>query len=197
MFTSRAEYRLLLRHDNADMRLMEKGHDIGLLENNVYERFIEKKIRIEHEITRIKKTRIKPALINPELTALGSSEITEDITLAQLLKRPEVSYDIIRKYAPPVPGLGDEAEKQVEIQVKYEGYIARQVEAAEKLTRIEGKRIPEDIDYKTLPGISKELLCKLEEVRPSNLGQAGRIQGMTPAALSLIMIAVEKIRRMK
>jgi tRNA uridine 5-carboxymethylaminomethyl modification enzyme len=196
MFTSRAEYRLLLRHDNADMRLMEKGHDIGLIEDSVYERFIDKKKGIEREIERLKKIRIKPAVINAGLIALGSSLITEDITLEQLLKRPEVSYDTIRRFAPTDDTwLGKEAEEQVEIQVKYEGYIARQIDVAEKLKRVEGKKIPKEIDYKSIPGISKELLCKLEEVRPSNLGQAGRIQGMTPAALSLIMIAIEKIRR--
>jgi tRNA uridine 5-carboxymethylaminomethyl modification enzyme len=195
MFTSRAEYRLLLRHDNADMRLMEKGHAIGLLEDDVYEKFIEKKLMIERELGRIKRTRIKPSVINDALKNLGTSAIDENITVEQLLKRPEVTYDLIKEYAPSDEDLNEDVEKQVEIQVKYEGYIIRQMEAAEKLSRLEEKAIPEMIDYKSLPGLSKELLFKLEEVRPSNLGQAGRIQGMTPAALSLIMIASEKAKR--
>jgi len=195
MFTSRAEYRLLLRHDNADMRLMEKGHGIGLLGEDVYERFVERAGKIEAEMERIKKTRIKPEVINAVLKSLGTSEISEDITLERLLKRPEVTYAIIKQHAPSDLELGEEDERQVEIQVKYEGYIARQVEAAEKLMRLEEKKIPQHLDYRSLPGISKEICGKLEEIRPASLGQAGRIQGMTPAALSLIMVAIEKMRR--
>ncbi|OGW29392.1 MAG: tRNA uridine-5-carboxymethylaminomethyl(34) synthesis enzyme MnmG [Nitrospirae bacterium GWC2_42_7] len=195
MFTSRAEYRLLLRHDNADMRLMEKGHALGLLSDDVYNKFIDKKIKIEKELGRIKKTRIKPSKINETLKDLGTSMIDEDITLEQLLKRPEVSYKIIKEYAPSDEDLNEDEEKQVEIQVKYEGYIIRQMESAEKLSKMEEKAVPEEIDYKNIPGLSRELLCKLEEVRPLNLGQAGRIQGMTPAALSLIMVASEKAKR--
>jgi tRNA uridine 5-carboxymethylaminomethyl modification enzyme len=197
MFTSRAEYRLLLRHDNADLRLMERGRAVGLLPADVYERFVLKKAKITEEISRLRCTRIKPAAINETLQRLGTSAVDEDITLEQLLKRPEVSYEVIREHAPPETEVGTDAEKQVEIQVKYEGYIARQIETAEKMTRLEGRKIPEDIDYYAIPGISKEILCKLEEVRPENLAQAGRIQGMTPAALSLIMVAVEKTRRQK
>ncbi len=194
MFTSRAEYRLLLRHDNADMRLMEKGRDVGLLGEDVYGKFLGKKRMFETEIDRLKKTRIKPEGINNVLEELGTPSITEDITLEQLLKRPEVNYAAVKHCAPPDTELDEEVEKQVEIQVKYAGYISRQIETAEKLKRLEGKNIPEHLDYRSLPGISKEILAKLEEVRPVNLGQAGRIQGMTPAALSLIMVATEKIR---
>ena len=197
MFTSRAEYRLLLRHDNADMRLMEKGHVIGLLDIVAYEHFLEKKKKIEDEIIRIKKTRIKPDRINRTLRELGTTEISEDSSLEQLLKRPEISYTLIRQCSPAEAELGSDVEKQVEIQVKYEGYIIRQIETAEKLKKLDEKKIPDTIDYTTLPGISKEILCKLEEVRPAHLGQASRIQGMTPAALSLIMVAIEKIRRSK
>ncbi len=195
MFTSRAEYRLLLRHDNADMRLMEKGHEVGLLAEEVYESFVERTGKIRSEMDRIKRTRIKPEAINSVLKSIGTSGISEDITLERLLKRPEVTYDIIKQYAPSPLELGEEDERQVEIQVKYEGYIARQMEVAEKLTRLEEKKIPDHIDYRSLPGISKEICGKLEEIRPASLGQAGRIQGMTPAALALIMVAVEKMRR--
>jgi len=197
MFTSRAEYRLLLRHDNADLRLMEKGHAIGLIDDHMYSHFSEKRTRIQQEIERLRSTRIKPAVINRTLRDLGTSEISEDITLEQLLKRPEVTYSVIREVAPPDPMPDEEVERQVEIQIKYEGYIRQQLETVKKLSRVEGKIIPADFDYCTLPGISREILIKLEEVRPENLGQAGRIQGMTPAALSIIMVAVEKIRRQK
>ena len=197
MFTSRAEYRLLLRHDNADLRLMERGHSIGLLKDDLYARFRDKKTRIEDEMMRLKTVRIKPAVINRTLNALGSSAISEDITLEQLLKRPEVTYGAIKVLASSTAQLNDDIEQQVEIQTKYEGYIRRQMEAAEKLMGVEHKKIQPDFDYRSLPGISREILCKLEEVRPENLGQASRIQGMTPAALSILMVAVEKQRRLK
>jgi tRNA uridine 5-carboxymethylaminomethyl modification enzyme len=195
MFTSRAEYRLLLRHDNADMRLMEKGREIGLLPEDLYLRFVEKREKVEAEMRRLRSCRIKPEAINSALQGLGTSPVSEDISLEQLLKRPEVSYPLVREHAPSERELGEEIEKEVEIQVKYEGYIARQVEMAGRLKKLEGKRIPEGLDYRALPGISKEILSKLEEVRPANIGQAGRIQGMTPAALSLIMIAVQKMKK--
>ena len=195
MFTSRAEYRLLLRHDNADMRLMEKGREIGLLDRGTHERFQARKAGIEGELERLRKTRIKPARVNSALDALGTSAISEDTTLERLLKRPEVTYGIIKKYSPSDVELGEDGERQVEILVKYEGYIARQMESAAKLIRLDEKRIPDCIDYNSLPGISKEILSKLAEVRPVSLGQASRIQGMTPAALSLIMVASEKVRR--
>ncbi len=196
MFTSRAEYRLLLRHDNADLRLMERGHATGLLAGDLYSRFTDKKRMIEEEMQRLRKIRIKPSVVNSTLTGLGSSAISEDITLEQLLKRPEVTYAVIKELAPSAALLNDDIERQVEIQAKYEGYIRRQMEAAERLLGIENRKVPPDLDYRSLPGISREILCKLEEIRPENLGQAGRIQGMTPAALSILMVAVEKQRRM-
>lgn len=197
MFTSRAEYRLLLRHDNADLRLMEKGHTIGLLADDLYTRLKDKKAKIEEELQRLRKIRIKPSVINSALNSLGSSVINEDITLEQLLKRPEVSYAVVKELAPSIALLNDDIEQQVEIQTKYEGYIRRQMEAAERLLGIENRKIPADFDYRSLPGISREILFKLEEIRPESLGQASRIQGMTPAALSILMVAVEKQRRLK
>jgi tRNA uridine 5-carboxymethylaminomethyl modification enzyme len=195
LFTSRAEYRLLLRHDNADMRLMDKAWEIGLLTADIHKTFRRKKEWIQKEIRRLNKQRIKPHEINKTLKKLKTSVIDEDVTLAQLLKRPEVTYKVIQGHAPPDRQIGVEAEEQVEIQIKYEGYITRQIASAEKLTRLEDKAIPEAIDYRGIKGISHEILSKLEEVRPENIGQACRIQGMTPAALSLIVITVEKMRR--
>ncbi len=183
MFTSRAEYRLLLRHDNADLRLMGKGHEIGLLDKEVYQKFQEKKQLIDDELTRIKKTRI----------LLEGKESSESIE--QLLKRPEITYEFIDEVSPSSKPLTSEIKKQVEIQVKYDGYIQRQIEMAERLKKIEGKRIPEDFNYCSVNGLSKEIQSKLEEIRPVNLGQASRIPGITPAAISLLLVAIERLKR--
>jgi tRNA uridine 5-carboxymethylaminomethyl modification enzyme len=183
MFTSRAEYRLLLRHDNADQRLMDKGHDIGLLDREMYQMFLEKKRHIHEEIQRLKRTRIK-------LDGTDKSE-----SLEQLLKRPEITYEFIDKASPPEDELSPEFKKQVEIQVKYEGYIRRQVEMAERLKNIEKMKIPFGFDYGAVNGLSGEVLSKLEEVRPVNLGHASRIPGVTPAAISLLMVTIERLKR--
>ncbi|MGB9716476.1 MAG: tRNA uridine-5-carboxymethylaminomethyl(34) synthesis enzyme MnmG [Thermodesulfovibrionales bacterium] len=183
MFTSRAEYRLLLRHDNADLRLMDKGYKIGLLDKYVYEKFQEKKKLIDEEIQRLKKTRIR----------LDSSDKNE--SLEQILKRPGINYQFIEENSPSDRYLSEEIKKEVEIQVKYEGYIQRQIEMAERLMKIEDKKIPEDFDYTSVNGLSKEILSKLQEVKPANLGQASRIPGVTPAAISLLMVAIERVKR--
>ncbi len=194
MFTSRAEYRLLLRHDNADSRLMEKGSSIGLLHESVYRRSREKQILIEAEILRLKNTRLKPSVINEGLIALQTSPIKEDTTLDQILKRPEIDYGFIRRVSPPEKPLSEDISRAVEIEIKYSGYITRQKEMAERLKRMEKKRIPEDFDYTSLSGLSKEVVSRLDEVRPESIGQASRIPGVTPAAISLILIAIEKGR---
>ena len=142
------------------------------------------------ELKRMKSTRVKPTRINPVLTSLGGSLIKEDTSLYQLLKRPEINYSDIARVAPSDNGITSEVISQVEIQTKYKGYIARQAEQAEKFRKIEEKIIPRGFDYRRIHGLSREIVEKLEEVRPLNLGQAGRIPGVTPAALSLLMIAV-------
>ncbi len=217
MFTSRAEYRLLLRQDNADLRLMEKGFNLGLINNEQFNQLLEKKTLIEAEIKRIKSTRVKPDIINPVLAKLGGTPVKENASLYQLLKRPEIRYaDIVvisSATKSPLATLcqrgdgGDfkaiwhnnnmlkDVAAQVEIQTKYKGYIKRQAELAEKFKKIEGKQIPEGFTYKGIPGLSKEIVEKLEEVKPFNLGQASRIPGMTPAAISLLMVAVERHKR--
>ena len=182
MFTSRAEYRLLLRHDNADLRLMDKGYEIGLLDKDVYQRFLEKKRLIDKELQRLKKRRFK-------------LDENKSESLEQLLKRPEITYKFIDEVLPSDEPLNDEIKRQIEIQVKYEGYIIRQMEIAKRLQKIEKKRIPEDFNYVTVNGLSKEVLSKLQEVRPTNLGQASRIPGITPVAISLLMVAIERLKR--
>jgi len=195
MFTSRAEYRLLLRQDNADLRLMEKGYNLGLIKKQDYNLLLEKIAAIEAEIKRIKSTRVKPEIINPVLKKLGGTPIKENASLYQLLKRPEVRYGDIAEVSASNNGLSQDVINQVEIQTKYKGYIQRQADVAEKFKKIEGKKIPTDFVYKGICGLSREIVEKLEEVKPLNLGQAGRIPGVTPAALSLLIVAVERHKR--
>ncbi|MFZ3122932.1 MAG: tRNA uridine-5-carboxymethylaminomethyl(34) synthesis enzyme MnmG [Thermodesulfovibrionales bacterium] len=197
MFTSRAEYRLLLRHDNADLRLMEKGFKAGLISGSDFKRFEEKKRLISEEIERLKKTRLKPSEVNETLTAINASPVSENISLEQLLKRPEIVYNLIRTLSPSEKTLAPDIENQVEIQVKYEGYILKQTEMAEKLKKMEGKKIPDNFDYASINGLSTEVLEKLQKIMPANIGQASRIQGITPAALSLLLISIEKRRRQR
>lgn len=195
MFTSRAEFRLLLRHDNADMRLRDKGYEVGLIKKEDYERFREKRQTIAEEIKRLKSTRIKPTVANPVLKSVGSSQVAEDILLESLLKRPEINYELIKQMSPPPVKLSPHIERQVETEIKYEGYIRRQMEEAERLKRRQDMKIPADINYEAIAGLSKEILAKLNEIRPADIAQAERIQGITPAALSLIMLHVEKRKR--
>jgi len=196
MFTSRAEYRLILREDNADMRLREKGREIGLVSDDAYRQFVEKKVTVEREISRLKRTfiRTQPE-INAMLEAKGSSLLSGEASLEQLLKRPELSYQDIAAISPsPMPAKSD-ASEQVEIQVKYEGYIARQLEQVERFSGLEKKAVPGDLDYDALTGLGAEVRQKLKQVRPVSLGQASRISGVTPAAISLLMVALEKRKR--
>jgi tRNA uridine 5-carboxymethylaminomethyl modification enzyme len=195
MFTSRAEYRLLLRHGNADLRLMETGYRIGLLDEFAHQKFKGKQDVLDRETTRLKNTRIKPSQVNEELMSLNASLLKEDATLEQLLKRPEITYDLIERVSPPGNHLSREACREVEIQVKYHGYIMRQMETAEKLKRMDERKIPEGFNYTAVNGLSKEILLKLGDVKPANIGQASRIPGVTPAALSLLLIAIEKGHR--
>ncbi|MBI4824141.1 MAG: tRNA uridine-5-carboxymethylaminomethyl(34) synthesis enzyme MnmG [Nitrospirae bacterium] len=194
MFTSRAEYRLILRHDNADMRLKDKGYEIGLIGKDDYKRFTEKKTLIADEIERLKNKRLKPNMINEALKDLGTHPVEEDVTAEGLLKRPEIKYDFIKRLSPPEKALPKEAETQVEISIKYEGYIKRQIEDVEKLKKAEARKIPPDIDYRAINGLSKEIQEKLDNVRPENLGQAGRIPGVTPSSLTMIMLYMEKAK---
>ena len=193
MFTSRAEYRLLLRHDNADFRLIEKGYAIGLVTKEVYGRFQRKKELLERELQRLKRERVKPSDdLNTLVSSSGTSTLTENITLDKLLKRPEVKYRAIKKLSPPSDILTPEIEALVEIRVKYEGYVQKQIELAGRFNKFETKKIPPSFDYTSIPGLSKEVIEKLCDVRPETIGQAGRIPGITPAAVSILLVAVER-----
>ncbi len=197
MFTSRAEYRLLLRHDNADLRLTEKGYHTGLVGEERYEEFRKKREMIRTELARLETRRVSPEVANPHLRREGSSPLREHATLEQLLKRPEVPYRLIREISPPSFGPWPEIEGIIETEVKYRGYIRRQEEMVRRLQKLGDRKIPEDFQYDAIAGLSREVLSKLKEVRPETIGQAGRIPGVTPAAVALLIMALEKDKRLK
>ncbi|MGI6492477.1 MAG: tRNA uridine-5-carboxymethylaminomethyl(34) synthesis enzyme MnmG [Pelotomaculum sp.] len=197
MLTSRAEYRLILRHDNADLRLTEKGYQIGLVTPERYRTFDQKKKLIKEELERLNKT-IVPVTeeVKAILKTIGTAPLPQQgITLAGLLRRPEVSYEQMLLLPVPAPVLPPEVKEQAAIQVKYDGYIKKQQAQVERFRRLEDKKLPEDLDYKEIRGLSMEAREKLEAIRPASIGQAGRIAGVTPADISVLMIYLERIRR--
>ncbi len=192
MFTSRAEYRLMLREDNADLRLMETGHELGLIHADTLKNMKERKKQIADEIDRIRRTVVKPTQkINEFLYARQSPGIDNGVHLDQLLKRSELGYDVVREVAPPEQDLDPRVVRQVEIEIKYEGYIGKQLKEIEQFNARENLKIPENFDFKAVHGLSNELKEKLSAVRPLSLGQASRMEGMTPAALSVLMVAMK------
>ncbi|MGD9083186.1 MAG: tRNA uridine-5-carboxymethylaminomethyl(34) synthesis enzyme MnmG [Desulfobacterales bacterium] len=192
MFTSRAEYRLMLREDNADLRLMETGHELGLIDHDTLKDVNERKKQISKEIKRIKKTVIKPAKnINDYLVNQGTRPLKSGIYLDQLLKRAEIDYRTAHKLAKSPYNISESVARQVEIEIKYEGYIKRQLKEIEKFKNLERMDIPENFDFTTVHGLSNELKEKLSAIMPSSLGQVSRIDGITPAALSVIMISLK------
>ncbi len=189
MFTSRAEYRLMLREDNADLRLTEIGYELGLLSADTVKANRERKAQIQAEIQRIKQTVVKPLpAVNDYLGQRGTPPIDNGIHLVQLLKRAELDYDAVAKLAPAETPPAVRVIRQVEIEIKYEGYIKRQLQEIGKFRHLEQIRLPETIDYAIVHGLSSELKEKLAAVRPESLGQASRIEGITPAAISVLMV---------
>jgi tRNA uridine 5-carboxymethylaminomethyl modification enzyme len=189
MFTSRAEYRLMLREDNADLRLCEIGHELGLVDADTVKDNRERKQQIAAEIQRIKQTVIKPLPpVNAYLEKHSTPLIDNGMYLSQLLKRAQLDYDAVEELAPAAPPLTRDVARQVEIEIKYEGYIQRQLQEIDKFRHLERIKLPEGLDYASVHGLSSELKEKLAAVRPASLGQASRIEGMTPAAISVIMV---------
>ena len=195
MFTSRAEYRLMLREDNADLRLMAIGHDLGLIDKNSHEDVKGRKKQIANEIKRVKSVVIKPsAETNAYLNSRRTESLNSGVYLDQLVKRAEVGYDAVNSLAPSPEPVAEIVARQVEIEIKYEGYINRQLKEIEKFKDLEQIKIPEIFEFSDVHGLSNEIKEKLTTVKPSTLGQASRIDGMTPAAISVLLIALKSGR---
>ncbi len=195
MMTSRAEYRLLLRQDNADLRLTEKGHEIGLISDERYNKFIEKKQEIEAEKKRLQETVVKPTeKVNEFLKKQGTSELTTGSKLSELLKRAEITYASLEAIDENRPKLREQVREEVEIQVKYDGYIKMQEAQVEKFKKMEKKLLPEDMDYENIKGISLEARQKLNKHKPHSIGQASRISGVSPADISVLLVYLQTKR---
>ena len=194
MFTSRAEYRLLLREDNADLRLMEKGYQIGLLKEDAYEKLKIKSQIICEELKRLEGTAVYPrSEVNEKLAQLQSAPLRNVATLGDLLKRPELSYHDLCLFDPPASNIPDAIVKQLEIHVKYQGYIDRQQQQVERFKKLEGVVIPPNMDYNEIKGLSQEVREKLLKIKPYTLGQTSRISGITPAAITILTIYLKKM----
>ncbi|WP_094606615.1 tRNA uridine 5-carboxymethylaminomethyl modification enzyme MnmG [Sporomusa silvacetica DSM 10669] len=197
IMTSRAEYRLILRQDNADLRLTEKGRDIGLVTDERYKRFVVKRTAIEQTLELLKSIQITPLPeIQEKMMALGTAELRTGITLYDLLKRTEVGYEAMRLQfsLPEIPAV---VREQVEISVKFEGYVQKQIEQVERSAKLEAKRLPEDMDYSQISGLSLEARQKLNKIQPLSVGQAARISGVSPADISILMVHLEQRRGRK
>ena len=192
MMTSRAEYRLLLRQDNADLRLTEIGHDIGLISDERYERFLLKKENIEKEIDRLKNKVVKPTEnVNKFLAKHGTSPLNTGSKMAELLKRTEITYKDLEEIDEDRPELSIAEKEEVEIQIKYEGYIKMEEEQVEKFKKLENKKLAEDIDYSSIKGLRIEAMQKLNKIKPTSIGQASRISGVSPADINVLLIYLQ------
>ncbi len=192
MMTSRSEYRLLLRQDNADLRLTELGYKVGLVTEERYQRYLQRKENINNELDRIKNLKItNKNEVNEFLSSLNSSELKKAVSLYELLQRPELDYDSLAKLDPDRPALSDDVIEQINILTKYEGYIQSQLEQVEQFKKFEKKLLPKDIDYNDVSGLRKEAVQKLNDIRPLSIGQASRISGVSPADISVLLIYLE------
>ena len=196
MMTSRAEYRLLLRQDNADLRLLEIGHENGLISDERYDKFLTKKKHIYEEIDRLKRTTVRPTeKVNEILTKYNSSNINAGVKMADLLKRTEIKYEYLKEIDSSMPELDEEEVKEVEIQVKYEGYIRLEEAQVEKFRKLESKKLSAEIDYSKINGLRLEARQKLNKIKPESVGQASRISGVSPADISVLLIYLEQLKR--
>ncbi|WP_274308660.1 tRNA uridine-5-carboxymethylaminomethyl(34) synthesis enzyme MnmG [Solibacillus daqui] len=194
LLTSRAEYRLLLRHDNADLRLTDVGHKVGLISDERYARFTKKRQQVEDEITRLREIIVKPnAQTQETVRSVGGAELKDGIRASDFVKRTEMTYDLVAGLIEPTEeSLSEEVREQVEIQLKYEGYIQKAVQQVEKMKRLEDKKIPENIDYDAISSLATEALQKLKQVRPLSIAQASRIAGVNPADISILLVYIEQ-----
>ena len=188
MMTSRSEYRLLLRQDNADARLTQKGYDVGLVTEEQYKAFCEKQKAVEQEIERLNTTHVSPKILNPMLKKMGLPKVDSGFSLSELLRRPEMTYEILGELDPKRPALPARVITTVEVTVKYEGYIKRQIAEVERHAKLEVKSLPADLDYMNIKGLRIEAAQKLDKLRPLTVGQASRISGVNPADISVLLI---------
>ncbi|WZL73156.1 tRNA uridine-5-carboxymethylaminomethyl(34) synthesis enzyme MnmG [Clostridiaceae bacterium 35-E11] len=195
MMTSRAEYRLVLRQDNADLRLTEKGYEVGLVKEDRYQKFIKRKASIEQEMERLKTTMVTPAMANEFLAKMNTAQIKSGISLLELLKRPQITYEDLAEIDKDRPQVLSDVAKQCEIQIKYEGYINKQLKQIDQFKKLEIKKLDTDIDYDTIQGLRIEARQKLNSIKPLSVGQASRISGVSPADISVLLIYLEQQRR--
>ena len=197
IFTSRSEYRLLLREDNADLRLMEKGYELGLLDYSVYRELLDRREAVGAELERLRKTFVRPSSrVSEMLVRIGSNPLDEPVSLEKLLKRPELSYSDLDALCGAGPTLSQRTKEQVEIECKYEGYLRRQQAEVNRFKQMEEIRIPLDFPYDQVPGLSNEVRQKLGAVQPVSIGQASRIPGITPAAISILLVFLKRFREL-
>ena len=195
MMTSRAEYRLILRQDNADLRLTEKGRALGLVSDERWERFLADRKAMEEEMERLENTAVLPSSANPLLRELGGSPVDNRVSLAELLRRPEVSYDALAAVDTDRPQLSYHVRTKVEVALKYSGYIDKQLAQIERFKKLENKTLPEDLDYMSMEGLRNEAREKLTAIRPVSVGQASRISGVSPADINVLLVQLERLRR--
>lgn len=196
MMTSRAEYRLTLRQDNADLRLTERGRQIGLVDDERYQGYLYRKKAIEDEMKRIKKIQINPTVENNKiLESLGSTETQNSFSLYEMIKRPELDYKKLAVFDPDRPPVRDDVIRNIEIEIKYEGYIKKQELQIKQFKKLENKKLAKDIDYKSIEGLRIEAKEKLSDIRPESIGQASRITGVSPADINVLLIHLEQMRR--
>ncbi len=196
MMTSRSEYRLILRQDNADKRLTPYGYQLGLISEKRYRLFCEKVEQIDREIKRLKKTTIPPSKeLNELLVSRETSEMKTGQRAAELVRRPQIGYDDLAPFDLNRPELSREVREQVEVEIKYEGYIKKQLLQVEEMRKLEGKALPGDLDYDQISGLRLEAVEKLKRVKPLNIGQASRISGVSPADISVLLIWLEQQRQ--
>ncbi|MCU4138547.1 MAG: tRNA U34 5-carboxymethylaminomethyl modifying enzyme MnmG/GidA [Thermodesulfobacteria bacterium] len=192
MFTSRAEYRLLLREDNADLRLTEIGKKLGLIDDERWELYLDKKEKLQKAMKFLKETKISPDLVNGYLRSIGSTPLKSGIKIYELLKRPEVEIDKLSELISDLKEFPNDILSEIETEIKYSGYIEKQLREVEKFKKFENMKLPEDLNYYEIPGLSNEMKEKFSKIRPTSIGQALRIPGVTPAAISAIQVYLKK-----
>ena len=195
IMTSRAEYRLILRQDNADARLTPLGRKIGLVNDERWERFTKSQEAVDTEIARLRTVTISPAEANAHLQEIGSAPLENRCPLAELLKRPEITYDNLATIDPTRPALDAHVRTKVEVELKYAGYIEKQLLQIERFRKLESKALPGDLDYLNMEGVRLEARQKLDRLRPASIGQASRISGVSPADINVLLVTLEKMRR--